>query len=168
MRMSREEEILSARRNSVSSRSAVGKTLNSTGLVIYIETNRTMTDTVMFALIRMSSRNDGSGRIMERTMASTASGTPNSAEVPKRDREAVRGAGTLPRALAGPPCEVRAPPDAVIADAGTGAICDVASMLLRVEAFAKPTRRSGCTDYSGAQRFLSSMRVIGFRGPERP
>ena len=49
---------------------------------MYIETSRTITETVMFALINMSSRKLGSGMIMAITMPSTASGTLSSAKLP--------------------------------------------------------------------------------------
>jgi hypothetical protein len=95
--MRRVEEMFSARRNSVSSSSAVGNTLNSTGLRIYIETSRTMTETVIVALIRMSSRNGGMGMTIARTMPRTARGMLNSAGFPKRGLTA----GTATGALAG-------------------------------------------------------------------
>src|SRR5258706_4963382 len=84
-KMRREEEMFSARRNSVISSRVVGKTLNSTGRVICIETSITITERVMFALIRRSRTKDGSGVIIARTIPKTASGTPNSASVPRRD-----------------------------------------------------------------------------------
>src|SRR5271154_1126574 len=75
--MRREEEIFRASRNSVSSNREVGKTLNSTGLVMYSET-------VIFALIRISKRNDGNGAIITITMPSTARGTLRSLRFPNR------------------------------------------------------------------------------------
>ena len=80
--MRRDEEIFSANRNSVSSNKAVGKTLNSTGRRIYIETSSTTTEMVMFAEIRTSRMKDGSGMIIVMMMPSTAIGTPKSALVP--------------------------------------------------------------------------------------
>ena len=100
------------RRKNVSSRSVVGKTLNSTGLVIYIETSSTTTEIVMLELISMSSRNAGSGMIMASTTPRTAKGTLSSAKVPmppaKRLGEAATGLrfGPFERggvALLGPP-----------------------------------------------------------------
>src|SRR5271170_3124001 len=82
--MRREEEIFRASRNSVSSNREVGKTLNSTGLVMYSETIRTITETVIFALIRISKRNDGNGAIITITMPSTARGTLRSLRFPNR------------------------------------------------------------------------------------
>jgi hypothetical protein len=78
--------MFNARRNNVSSSSDVGNTLNSTGRVMYIETRRTITEMVMFALMRKSSRNDGSGAIIAMTIPSTAMGTLSSAQLfPARD-----------------------------------------------------------------------------------
>src|SRR5262249_22640961 len=85
MRMRRDDEMLSARRNRVSRRREVGKTLNSTGLTIYIETSSTITEMVIFALMRMSRRNDGMGAIMASTMPSTERGTLSSEGFPIRD-----------------------------------------------------------------------------------
>ena len=58
----------------------VGKTLNSTGRTIYMETSSTRTDSVILALISRSSKMAGNGRIMAITMASTIIGTPISAQ----------------------------------------------------------------------------------------
>jgi hypothetical protein len=76
--MRRLEEIFNASRNKVRRRIAVGNMLNSTGREIYIETIRTTTPRVMFALIRRSSRNAGSGVIIAMTIARTTSGTATS------------------------------------------------------------------------------------------
>ncbi len=73
--------MFSASRNSVSSSSDVGKTLNSTGFVMYMDTISTITEIVIFELIRMSSRNDGIGAIIAITMPNTPSGTLISASV---------------------------------------------------------------------------------------
>src|SRR4051794_31970849 len=73
--MSRDEEILSARRKSVRRSKVVGNVLNSTGFVMYIETISTMTDNMMSAEIRKSSRNAGSGVIIAITIARTPTGT---------------------------------------------------------------------------------------------
>ncbi len=54
----------------------MGKTLNSTGLVMYSDTSSTTTDMVMLVLISRSSSNDGSGVTIASTMARTATGTP--------------------------------------------------------------------------------------------
>src|SRR5215831_11269451 len=70
--MRREEEMFRASRNKVISRSEVGKTLNST-------------DSVMLALIRMSSRKLGMGMIIARTIPKTARGTAKSEMPLKRD-----------------------------------------------------------------------------------
>jgi len=72
-------------RNKVISRSEVGKTLNSTGRVMYIDTRSTITDRVMLALIRMSSRKLGMGMIIARTIPKTARGTAKSEMPLKRD-----------------------------------------------------------------------------------
>src|SRR6266851_5132257 len=85
IRIKRVEEILSARRKSVSSKRVVGKTLNSTGLVIYIETSSTITEMVMLALISTSSKKAGMGAIIAKTIPKTASGTVRSAIFPNRD-----------------------------------------------------------------------------------
>src|SRR5579872_1769421 len=77
-RISRDEETFNARRNSVSSSSIVGKTLNSTGRVMYIDTIITITDIMMSVTIRTSSMMLGMGVIRATTMASTASGTASS------------------------------------------------------------------------------------------
>src|SRR5258706_12612186 len=122
--MRRVEEILNARRNKVNSKSTVGNTLNSTGRVMYIETSRTITETVMFALISTSSRKEGIGAIIARTIPKTASGTLKSARFPNRDARV--GAPTeafFSRCLAGPPARWSG-----IEDDGTGAIWDVAAM----------------------------------------
>ena len=55
IRISRVEEMFSASRNRVSSSSVVGKTLNSTGLRMYIATIITTTDIMMSVTMRMSS-----------------------------------------------------------------------------------------------------------------
>src|SRR5690242_12235603 len=81
-RMSRADEMFRARRNNVINNKVVGKTLNSTGFVMYIATRRTITDMVILALMRMSSRNGGSGMIIARTMASTAIGMVSSRQFP--------------------------------------------------------------------------------------
>ena len=74
-RIKRAELTLSANRKSVSNNSAVGKTLNSTGLRMYIVTINTMTDIMMSTTISKSSSSDGIGVIRAMTMASTAMGT---------------------------------------------------------------------------------------------
>ena len=74
----RDEETFNARRNSVIKSSAVGKTLNSAGFVMYIATSRTITDMVMLTLIRMSRKNVGSGVIIANTMPKTEMGITSS------------------------------------------------------------------------------------------
>src|SRR5579871_4563061 len=83
--MSREDDMFRARRNNVNSSSVVGKMLNSTGLVMYIETSSTITETVMLALISRSNKNDGIGMIIASTMPRTAKGTAISPRFPNRD-----------------------------------------------------------------------------------
>ena len=77
--------MFSASRNSVSSSSVVGNTLNSTGRVMYIATSSTMTDNMMFGAISTSRSNAGSGAIIASTMPSTPIGT------------AMSGQGSAPR-----------------------------------------------------------------------
>src|SRR5579883_297604 len=77
-----------ANRNRVSNRSEVGKTLNSTGRAMCIDTRSTITETVMFALIRMSSRKLGIGMIIAKTIPKTARGTPKSERPAKREERA--------------------------------------------------------------------------------
>ena len=84
MRIKRVAEMFRARRNSVSSRSVVGKTLNSTGFRMYMETIITTTDIMMSVTIRMSSMKPGTGVISAITMPSTAIGTPNSFQLVNR------------------------------------------------------------------------------------
>src|SRR5438445_1390807 len=74
-RMRREEEMLSARRNSVSSSSVVGKTLKSTGRRMYIDTISTTTDIMMSVTSSTSKRKLGMGVISARMITSTAIGT---------------------------------------------------------------------------------------------
>ena len=118
----------------------VGKTLNSTGRVMYIETSSTITEMVILALIRKSSRNDGSGAIIAMTMPSTASGTLISARFPNRD-SILALAGTVF------PCVFGARPRALgelgveTAGAETGVIWGVAAMPASVGAFALPSGR---------------------------
>ena len=76
--------MFSASRNSVSSSRVVGKTLNSTGLRMYIATIITITDIMMSVTIRTSSRKPGSGVISAITIPSTASGTPSSRQLRER------------------------------------------------------------------------------------
>ena len=77
-RISRAEEMFRASRKSVNNSRVVGKTLNSTGRVIYIATIITITDIMMSATIRMSSTNPGNGVISAMTIARTAMGTVSS------------------------------------------------------------------------------------------
>ncbi len=77
-RIRRAEDTLSASRNKVSNRRVVGKTLNSTGFVMYIATISTMTDIMMSQTINKSSRMLGIGAINAITIPSTAAGTANS------------------------------------------------------------------------------------------
>ena len=79
-RISRDEEMFSASRNSVSSSSVVGNEVNSTGRTRYSETISTVTDIRMSVTISRSSTKPGSGVIRATTMPSTASGTAISAE----------------------------------------------------------------------------------------
>ena len=83
-RINRDEEMFSASRNSVSSSRVVGKVLNSTGFVMYIETIRTTTDSMMSAAISRSRRNAGNGVIIAITIASTPTGTAISPECLQR------------------------------------------------------------------------------------
>src|SRR5258706_16368694 len=82
--MRRADEIFSANRNRVIKRSVVGKTLKSTGLTMYNDTSKTITESVRFVLIKMSSRNGGNGAIIASTMPSTAKGTAMSTRRAKR------------------------------------------------------------------------------------
>src|SRR5271170_8434419 len=77
-RMRRDDDTLSARRNSVSNNRTVGKTLNSTGRPIYMATIITMTDIMRSSTIRKSRMKLGSGVIRAITIISTAMGTPSS------------------------------------------------------------------------------------------
>jgi hypothetical protein len=61
----------------MSSRS-VGKTPNSTGLLMCIETRRTIVDKVIFAVIRISSKNGGRGITIAMRIPKTAIGTTSS------------------------------------------------------------------------------------------
>src|SRR5579862_8495471 len=120
-----------ARRNSVSNSSDVGKTLNSTGRVMYIETSSRITEIVMFALMRISSRNEGIGAIIAKTMPKTAKGTLKSAIFPNRDADLDGFAVfALTAGLEVPPRECGAGPGRAGGCAETGAICGVAAMLL--------------------------------------
>src|ERR1700677_4246105 len=76
--MRRVAEMFKARRNSVNSSSVVGKTLNSTGFRMYIETIMTTTDIMMSVTIRPSSTTPGSGVIKAITMPRTAIGAASS------------------------------------------------------------------------------------------
>ena len=87
--------MLSARRNKVSSRSVVGKTLNSTGLRIYMATIITTTDIMMSVTMRTSSMNPGSGVISAITMPRTAMGTPSSFQFVNASFHGARPAMTL-------------------------------------------------------------------------
>ena len=78
MRISRVAEMLRARRKSVSSSSVVGKTLNSTGRLIYMATIRTVTEIMMSMTSKKSSRAPGRGVISAMMMLTTAIGTLNS------------------------------------------------------------------------------------------
>src|SRR5581483_10752338 len=90
--MRRAELTFSARRNRVSSKSVVGKTLKSTGLMMYIVTIKTITDIAISKAIRTSSRNGGMGVISATTIASTAIGTPSSPSFGKpRPRQPLEG-----------------------------------------------------------------------------
>src|ERR1019366_2964138 len=75
IRIKRELETFSARRNNVSNNRVVGKEVNSTGRIRYRDTISTITDTRMSVTIRKSRTSAGSGVISAITMASTASGT---------------------------------------------------------------------------------------------
>src|ERR1035441_6840125 len=81
IRIKRELEIFSARRNNVSNNSVVGNEVNSTGRTRYKDTISTITDTRMSVTIRKSRTNPGSGVISAITMASIASGTTSSPSV---------------------------------------------------------------------------------------
>src|SRR6185369_7037084 len=103
----------------------VGKTLNSTGRVMYMETSSTITEIVMLVLISMSSRKAGSGMIIASTIPKTASGTATSERAGRRDAVEPETAGwfllTGPRAAGGGVGLPRGFPE-------TGAICDVAAI----------------------------------------
>src|SRR5579862_1133535 len=120
--------MLSDRRNSVSSNREVGKTLNSTGLVMYIETSSTITEIVMLALISKSSRKGGSGMIIARTMPKTASGMLNSERFPNRDASAGAAPGPGVRCLDAPPRGVSAVPGGPAEVAGMEPIVDGAAI----------------------------------------
>src|ERR1041384_1738609 len=90
--MSRDDETFSDRRNKVSRSSVVGKTLNSTGRVIYIETIITMTDIMISITIRMSRRKPGRGVMSAITIARTAIGMVRSPSA-VRENAIFRGAG---------------------------------------------------------------------------
>src|ERR1035438_1539139 len=81
IRIRRELEMFSARRNKVNSNRVVGNEVNSTGRNRYRDTTNTITDTRMSVTIRKSSTNPGSGVISGITMASMASGTTSSPSV---------------------------------------------------------------------------------------
>src|SRR5579871_2946744 len=132
MRISRDDDILSARRNSVSSSKVVGNTLNSTGRPMYMATNSTMTESVMLALISRSSRKLGMGRIIAMMIPITARGTPISEMLPNRD---VNPGATPPpaifapeRALAAVPRGFLSPLGDTAGGAGTGFSCGAAAM----------------------------------------
>jgi hypothetical protein len=76
--MRREDDTLSARRKSVSNRSTVGKTLNSTGRPMYMATIITITDIMRSSTMRMSSMKLGSGVMSAMTISNTAMGTASS------------------------------------------------------------------------------------------
>ncbi|HYK58586.1 MAG TPA: hypothetical protein VEV85_04080 [Bryobacteraceae bacterium] len=80
-----EEEMLRASRNKVISRSEVGKTLNSTGRVIYIDTRSTITDRVILALYQDVEEEARHGHDHPRTIPKTARGTAKSEMPLKRD-----------------------------------------------------------------------------------
>ncbi len=103
----------------------MGKTLNSTGRVMYIETSRTITETVIFALISTSSRKDGIGMIIASTIPSTASGTPRSDRFENRDPPkrvpvwGLRCFAEAGRAVFGGADPLGAPPSGAIWDVAT-------------------------------------------------
>jgi hypothetical protein len=63
--------------------------------MMYMETSRTITETVMLALIRTSSKKAGIGAIIANTIPNTANGTASSDRFPIRD---AAGLLTLPAA----------------------------------------------------------------------
>ena len=106
----------------------VGKTLNSTGLVMCMETNNTITETVMLALINTSRRKAGMGMIIAMTIPKTARGTPNSERFPNRTDEVGLSAGGecgLAATFARPPLGLLAVPAGFPA---MGAISEVAAI----------------------------------------
>ena len=101
-RISRDEEMFRASRNSVSSSRVVGNDVNSTGRIRYSETISTITDIRMSVTISRSSTKPGSGVISATTMPSTASGTAICAELRRGSScPATRGAAGAARCLAG-------------------------------------------------------------------
>ena len=75
-RISRDEEMFSASRNSVSNSKVVGNTLKSTGLAgCTPRPSCTITDNMMSSTIRKSSSIAGMGMISAITIATTAIGT---------------------------------------------------------------------------------------------
>ena len=92
-RIRRDEEMFSARRNSVSSSRVVGNDVNSTGRTRYSDTISTVTDIMMSVTISRSSRKPGSGVISAITMASTAIGTAISPSIFERQRAAIAARG---------------------------------------------------------------------------
>ena len=75
----------------------MGKTLKSTGFVMYIATISTMTDIMMSATISKSSRKLGMGAISATTIARTAAGTANSLSVSSETFGPFNGAGGFTR-----------------------------------------------------------------------
>src|SRR5581483_12088309 len=74
---------LRERRNRVRSRSKEGKTENCTGRKMYMETSNTSTEAVMLRDSSTSSRNDGRGTSMTKTVATADAGMIQSlAELP--------------------------------------------------------------------------------------
>ena len=97
-----------------------------------LSTKRTITATVMFALIRMSSMNAGIGVIIAITMPRTANGAPISLRFPNRDFFFAPLAGFNATA-----CDFGATPRAVFG-AETGAGLVAAAMSGRIRASGKP------------------------------
>jgi hypothetical protein len=99
---------------------------------MYIDTRSTMTETVMLALIKMSSRKLGIGMIIARTIPNTARGTPKSERAPNRDEDAgglaaaERPGGAALRAFVCAELEEEFAADA--RDGAVGAISEAAAM----------------------------------------
>jgi hypothetical protein len=73
--MRRDVARFKARRNSVVNRRMFGKDVNLTGSSAYIEANSTTTDIIRFRLIKMSSKNEGSGMSRTSRITTAAIGT---------------------------------------------------------------------------------------------